>query len=196
MEPKDLKNNSVLVDDYIAGLKECLAELSARDIEEAAGLILEAYKKGRRVFIMGNGGSATTAMHFARDLQIGTAAPGKPRIQATCLADNTAFVTAIANDINYESIFREQLVGVVGKGDVVIGISASGNSPNVLRAIEYANQNGAVTIGLVGFGGGKLKSLAGKSIVISKKNYQMVEDIHMALAHMIPFWLKNEIEKL
>ena len=177
-------------------MKECLEELSPQNIDEIAGVILNAYKKGKSVFLIGNGGSATTAMHFARDLQIGTAIEGKPRIKATCLADNTAFITAIANDINYDSIFKEQLVGQLEKGDVVIGISASGNSPNILQAIEYANQNGAVTIGLIGFGGGKLKGLAHKSIVISRKNYQQVEDVHMALAHMIPCWLKNEIEML
>ncbi len=181
---------------YLGELKECLGELSAGEIEAVAGLILDAYKKGRRVFLMGNGGSAATAAHFARDLQIGTAVAGKPRLKATCLADNMSFVTAIANDINYESIFREQLVGQVEKGDVVIGISASGNSPNVLRAIEYANENGAVTIGLVGFGGGKLKSLAQKSIVLSKQNYQQVEDVHLVLAHIIPGWLRNEISRL
>lgn len=183
-------------EEYLGELKGCLEELSAGEIEAVAGLILEAYKKGRRVFLMGNGGSATTAMHFARDLQMGTAVAGRPRLKATCLADNMAFVTAIANDVNYESIFTEQLVGQAAAGDVVIGISASGNSPNVLRAIDYANGIGAVTIGLIGFGGGKLKGLARKSIVISRKNYQQVEDVHMVLAHIIPCWLKNEISRL
>jgi D-sedoheptulose 7-phosphate isomerase len=158
--------------------------------------MFEAYKKGKRIFIMGNGGSATTAMHFARDLQIGTAVDGKPRVRATCLADNVAFITALANDIGYDRIFEEQLVGQMAEGDVIIGISASGNSPNVLKAIEYARKNGAVTIGLVGFGGGKLKDLAHKSIVLSKKNYQQVEDIHMVLAHIIPCWIKNKINDL
>jgi D-sedoheptulose 7-phosphate isomerase len=145
---------------------------------------------------MGNGGSATTAMHMARDLQIGTAIPGKPRLRATSLADNVAFITAIANDIDYSSIFTEQLIGQMKEGDVVIGISASGNSPNVLKAIEYANDNDAVTIGIIGFGGGKLKELASKSIVLSKKNYQQVEDVHMALAHIIPCWIKEKINEL
>ncbi len=183
-------------EEYLADLKKCLSELSAREIEEVAGIMLDAYRKNKRIFIMGNGGSATTAMHFARDLQIGTAVEGKPRIRTACLADNVAFITAIGNDINYESIFKEQLIGQIEKGDVIIGISASGNSPNVLQAIDYANKNGAITIGFIGFGGGKLKDMARKSLVLSMKKYQQVEDIHMVLAHIISCWLKNEISRL
>ncbi len=185
-----------LVQEYIEGLKKCLEELPTQDIEETANLIFDAYKKGKRIFIMGNGGSATTAIHFARDLQIGTAVAGKPRVQVTCLTDNVALITALANDIDYSCVFEEQLVGELKEGDVVIGISASGNSPNVLRAIEYARKNGAVTIGLIGFGGGKLKKLAHKSIVLSSKDYGQVEDIHMTLAHIIPYLVKKEINDL
>ena len=184
------------IEEYLESLKKCLEELSVADIEEVSGIVFEAYKKGNRTFIMGNGGSATTAMHMARDLQIGTVIPGKPRLRATSLADNVAFITAIANDVDYNSIFTEQLIGQMKEGDVVIGISASGNSPNVLKAIEYANDNGAVTIGIIGFGGGKLKGLAQKSIVLSKNNYQQVEDVHMTLAHIIPCWIKEKINEL
>ncbi|MGD1118537.1 MAG: SIS domain-containing protein [Dehalococcoidales bacterium] len=185
-----------LIEEYLAGLQECLEELSTHDIEEAANIIFDAYRKRKRIFIMGNGGSATTAIHFARDLQIGTAVAGKPRVRANCIADNMAFITSLANDIGYDRIFEEQLIDQLVKGDVVIGISASGNSPNVLRAIEYARKNGAVTIGFIGFGGGKLKDLADKSIVLSKKNYQQVEDAHMVLAHIIPCRIKEKIEAL
>jgi D-sedoheptulose 7-phosphate isomerase len=180
---------------YLKDLNECIAELSSKEIEEVGGIILAAYKKGKRIYLMGNGGSAMTAAHFAQDLQNGAAVKGKPRIKTTCLTSNMAFVTAIANDINYESVFKEQLAGQVEKGDIVIGITASGNSPNVLQAIQYANDNGAVTVGLIGFGGGKLKDLAQKSIVLSSKSYQRVEDVHMVLAHIISGWLKNEISK-
>jgi len=185
-----------LVKEYLGGLKTCIDELSPQDIEAMANIIFDAYKKGKRVFVMGNGGSATTAMHFALDLQIGTAVAGKPRLRATCLADNVAFITALANDISYDSIFEEQLIGQLEDGDVVIGISASGNSPNILRGVEYARKNGAITIGFIGFGGGKLKNLVDKSIVLSKKNYQQVEDVHMVLAHIIPTWLKEKITGL
>ena len=185
-----------LIKEYIEGLKKCIEELSIRDIEETASIISDASKKGKRIFIMGNGGSATTATHFARDLQIGTAVAGNPRLRVTCLADNVASITSIANDINYESIFVEQLIGQLEEGDVVIGISASGNSPNVLKAIEYARQNGAVTIGFIGFGGGKLKELTHKSIILSSKDYGQVEDVHMALVHIIRCWVREEINNL
>ena len=185
-----------LAKEYIEGLNKCIDELSPLEIEETAGIIFSAFKKGNRIFIMGNGGSATTAMHFARDLQIGTAAAGQPRLRVTCLAANVASITSVANDISYDCIFEEQLIGQLEAGDVVIGLSASGNSPNVLRAMEYARQNGALTIGFIGFGGGKLKGLCQKSIILSSKDYGQVEDIHMVLSHIIPCYIKKEIKEL
>ena len=185
-----------LIQEYIKGLTECLEELAGHNIEQVADIVFDAYQKGKRIFIIGNGGSATTALHFARDLQIGAAVAGKPRIRALSLTDNVAFITALANDIDYSSIFEEQLVGQLEEGDVVIGISASGNSPNVLKAIDYAQRNGAVTIGFIGFGGGKLKELAHKSIVLSSKDYGQVEDIHLSLAHIISYLVKEKIKEL
>jgi D-sedoheptulose 7-phosphate isomerase len=185
-----------LVKEYIEGLKKCIDELTPRDIEETAGIIFAAFKNGKRIFVMGNGGSATTAIHFARDLQIGTAIAGKPRLRVTCLADNVASITSVANDISYDCIFEEQLISQLDAGDAVIGISASGNSPNVLRAMEYARQNGALTIGFIGFGGGKLKNLCKKSIVLSSKDYGQIEDIHMVLSHIIPYFIKKELKEL
>lgn len=182
-----------IVQDYIKGLVECLEELSGQNIEEIADIIFDAWKKRKQVFIMGNGGSATTASHFARDLQIGVAAEGKPRVRAVSLVDNVALITALANDIDYPSIFEEQLVGQLGERDVVIGISASGNSPNILKAIEYAQQNGAITIGFIGFGGGKLKDRVHKFIVLSSKDYGQVEDIHLSLAHIISYLVREKI---
>jgi len=184
-----------LVQEYIEGLKKCLEELASQNIEEIVDIIFDAYKKGKCIFIMGNGGSATTALHFARDLQIGTAVAGKPRIRVISLTANVALLTALANDIDYSSIFEEQLVGQVEEGDVVIGISASGNSPNVLKAMDCARRGGAVTIGLVGFAGGKLKELAHKSIVLSSKDYGQVEDIHLILAHIISYQVKEKIRE-
>ena len=182
-----------IIQDYIKDLIECLEELSQQNIEEIANIVFDAWKKEKRVFIMGNGGSATTASHFARDLQIGVAVRGKPHIRASSLADNVALITALANDIGYSSIFEEQLTGQLEEGDVVIGISASGNSSNVLKPIEYARKNGAITIGFIGFGGGKLKELAHKSIVVSSRDYGQVEDIHLSLAHIISYLVKERI---
>jgi len=184
-----------VIQDYIKGLIGCLEELSLQNIEEIANVIFDARKKGKRVFIMGNGGSAATALHFARDLQIGTAVGGKPRVRALSLVDNVVLITALANDINYESTFKGQLIGQLEEGDVVIGISASGNSPNVLKAIEYARKNGTITIGFIGFDGGKLKGLAHKSIVLSSRDYGQVEDIHLSLAHIISYLVKEKIKE-
>jgi len=184
-----------IVSNYIEGLSGCLKELSRQDIDGIAEAIFAAYKKGRQIFIMGNGGSAATASHFARDLTIGTRAKGKPRIQAASLTDSVVMVTALANDVDYSSIFQEQLIGHVQKGDVAIGISASGNSPNVLKGMAFARSQGAVTIGLIGFGGGKLKELSDKAIILSSRDYGQVEDIHMALAHMIAYILREKLEQ-
>jgi len=181
------------VQEYIDGLIECVNELSPQDIEEAVGIIIDAWKKGRQVFILGNGGSATTAGHFARDLQIGTASKGKPRVRACSLADSVAFITALGNDIDYSAIFEEQLVGQMVEGDVVIGITCSGNSSNVLKAIEYAGRNGATTIGIIGFGGGKLKAMVDKSIVLSSSDYRQLEDVHLGVAHMISYLVEERI---
>ncbi len=174
-----------MVQEYIAGVKESLSEVSAEQVEEIVDIIVNAWVRRKRIFVMGNGGSATTASHFARDLQIGTGRENKPRIRAVCLTDSVALITSLANDKDYASIFSEQLTDQLEPGDVVIGISASGNSLNVLKAIEYAREKGAITIGLVGFGGGRLKALADKAIVLSKKDYRQVEDVHMVLAHVI-----------
>lgn len=182
-----------VIQNYIKGLMECLQELSRQNIGEIADMIFDAWKEGKRIFIMGNGGSATTASHFARDLQIGAAVEGKARIRALSLTDNVALITALANDIDYSSVFEQQLVGQLEEGDVVIGISASGNSSNVLRAMEYARRNGAMTIGFIGFGGGKLKELVHKAIILSSRDYGQVEDIHLSLAHIISYLVKGRI---
>lgn len=186
-----LKNK--IIEDYLKGLHACLDEISRQDIEGIADIIFTAYKKGKQVFIMGNGGSATTACHFARDLQMGTAVEGKPRIKAFSLTDNVAIITALANDIDYSSIFKEQLVGQVGDGDVVIGISASGNSLNVVKAIEFARSQGAITVGFIGFGGGKLKELVHKAVILSSRDYGQVEDVHLSLDHIVSYLVRERI---
>ena len=109
------------------------------------------------------------------------------------MTGNIALITALANDVDYSSIFEEQLVDSLHEGDVVIGISASGNSLNVLKAVEFARNNGALTIGFIGFGGGKLKELVHKGIVLSSKDYGQVEDAHLSLAHAISYLVKERI---
>lgn len=184
---------SGIVQNYFDGLQRCLAELSGPDIEEIANIIYEAHKRDKQVFIMGNGGSASTASHFACDLGKGTVIEGKRRLRVVSLTDNIPLVSAIANDIDYSSIFVEQLANLLNEGDVLIGISASGNSPNILSAIEFGHCKGAITIGLIGFGGGKLKQLTDKCIVLSSRDYEQVEDTHLILAHIISCVVRERI---
>ncbi|MAG14869.1 MAG: SIS domain-containing protein [Dehalococcoidales bacterium] len=184
-----------IVQSYLKGLTGCLEELSRweAEIERAADIIFAAYQKGKQVFIMGNGGSASTASHCALGFAKQSAVMGKPRLKAKSLADNIGLITAWGNDADYSSVFLEQLRDQLAPGDVVIGISASGNSPNVLRAVEYAKEEGAATITLIGFGGGKLKQLADESIALSSRDYGQVEDAHLALTHILSDFLKEKI---
>ncbi len=188
-----MKSEHEIIGDYLKGLRFCLEEIAEKDIIEIVDIIMKACSDGKKVIFMGNGGSATTASHFARDISIGTAKEGKPRVRAISLADSIAAITSLANDVGYNSVFKEQLIGQVDKGDVVIGISASGNSPNVLEAMEYARSAGAVTVGFIGFGGGKLKELSDKSIVLSSRDYGQVEDAHLVLDHIFTCLIKERI---
>jgi D-sedoheptulose 7-phosphate isomerase len=188
-----MKSEHEIIGDYLKGLRSCLDEIAEKDVIEIVDIIMKACSDGKKVIFMGNGGSATTASHFARDISIGTAKEGKPRVRAISLADSIAAITSLANDVGYNSVFKEQLIGQVDKGDVVIGISASGNSPNVLEAMEYARSAGAVTVGFIGFGGGKLKELSDKSIVLSSRDYGQVEDTHLVLDHIFTCLVKERI---
>src|SRR5713226_3827083 len=133
---------------YFSGLEQMLRAISLAHLERVLRLLEEAYLNGRRIFIMGNGGSAATASHFALDLAKNTIVPGAPRLKAISLTDHVPLITAWSNDTAYEHIFEEQLANLIEPGDVVIGISASGNSPNVINGLRFAKQSGAATIGL------------------------------------------------
>jgi D-sedoheptulose 7-phosphate isomerase len=134
---------------------------------------------------LGNGGSAATASHFACDLGKNTLADGLPCFRALSLADNTALMTAWANDTAYDNLFCGQLQTLLQPEDVVIGLSASGNSPNVLRAMQMARERGAVTVGLTGFAGGRLKDLVDLAIVVPSQCMEQIEDLHLVLEHVV-----------
>jgi D-sedoheptulose 7-phosphate isomerase len=178
---------------YRTGLAQCHDELSVERLERVAEILLRAQREGRRVFFLGNGGSATTATHMAVDFGKGTALAGLPRLRAISLTDNVGMITAWANDANYEAVFKEQLENLLESLDIVIAISASGNSPNVLKAVEFGRKRGAVTIGLIGFGGGKLKDLVDIDITVSSQNYGQVEDFHLTLFHILSQYLRERI---
>ena len=171
--------------DYAAGIKHTLDKMPWERVEQVLDVLDEARLAGRKVFVFGNGGSASTATHMACDLSKNTAMPGTPRLRTLALNDNMALFSALGNDLGYENVFAEQLATLVDPGDVVIAISASGNSPNVLKAIGVATEQGATTIGLSGYAGGKLAKLVDYSIVAENNCIEQVEDVHLILEHMI-----------
>jgi D-sedoheptulose 7-phosphate isomerase len=178
---------------YLQSVDQTLHEISLDDLQGVTDAIEDAYHRGKQVFIFGNGGSASTASHFACDLGKGTAFEGKPRFKVMSLNDNVPLMTAIGNDFGFEHLFVEQLQGLLQEGDVVILISGSGNSENLLKAAHYANSRGAITIAFLGFGGGKLKDIVKKHITVASKDYEVVEPIHLILEHIISFYLKEKL---
>lgn len=176
---------------YISEVSTTLEELPMEKIAQVVELLEEARLKARRVFIFGNGGSATTASHFASDLAKGAICPGKPRLKAFALTDNIALFSAWANDTSYENVFAEQLENFIEPGDIAIGISGSGNSPNVLNGIKVAKAKGATTIGFIGFDGGKLKELVDIAVIVPSHNMEQVEDIHLLMEHVITTCLRQ-----
>jgi D-sedoheptulose 7-phosphate isomerase len=153
---------------------------------------MEAYQADRQIFVIGNGGSASTASHIACDLGKGTSLPGKRRFRVISLTDNVATMTAWSNDVCYEDVFVEQLKNLVNPGDLAIGISASGNSENVIRAIGHARAIGCKTIGWTGFDGGKLAQITDVSVVVDSHEYGPVEDVHLILNHVLHAWMREE----
>ena len=178
---------------YIEGLQKTLDQLPEDRIHQVIEILHTARLERRQVFIMGNGGSASTASHFACDLGKNTRSAAVPNFKVIALTDNMAIFSALANDEGYESVFAQQLISFVQPGDIVIGISASGKSPNVLRAIEAANQSGAITVGFTGFDGGRLGDMAQIHIHVPSNSIEQVEDIHLALEHMISQALREQV---
>jgi D-sedoheptulose 7-phosphate isomerase len=178
---------------YIVELHHTLDNLPVEQIEQVIQVLEQARLERRQVFIMGNGGSAATATHFVCDLAKNTRRSDCPRFCVIGLTDNMAIFSAYANDEGYESAFAQQLANLVHPGDVVIGISTSGNSPNVLHAIELANRVGATTVGLTGFDGGRLGGMVSIHVHVPSDVIEHVEDTHLALEHMICKALREEV---
>ncbi len=169
---------------YCTGLSKALESVPPERFEEFVHLLENAYQEGRQVFLMGNGGSGSTASHVTCDLNKGVSYGRQKRFRVICLNDNLATLTAYANDVSYEDAFVEQLKNFLRAGDLVVGISASGNSPNVLKAIAYANGLGAHTVGLCAFKGGKLAGMVRTPILAPVHDMQKAEDVHMILLHV------------
>lgn len=182
---------------YLSYLSELLCVLDFKAVEKVIEVFQSARANGKTIFFVGNGGSAATCSHFAEDLALGTFIAGKTPFKALSLIDNPAYISALGNDEGYENIFVGQMRNLFTKGDILVGISASGNSPNVIKAIEYANDNGGISIGFLGFDGGKMKEICYHYINVKteKGEYGVVEDIHLALSHLITTYLKFVIDR-
>jgi len=179
---------------YFGQVKRVIDELDLEKIQKIAEKIYYAYKNDRQIFIMGNGGSASTASHFACDLGKGTLEnvynDGEKRFRVISLTDNVATLMAFGNDLCFEDVFVQQLRNLINPGDVVIGISGSGNSANIIKAIEYAKKCKAKTIGFLGFKtGGKLRNMVDYEITVQDEHYGRIEDIHLMLEHLIISYL-------
>lgn len=171
--------------EYIDELKNVLDGFPHDQFERLIDAMMDAYREDKKMFVMGNGGSAATASHWVCDVNKGCSLQEEKRFKMFCLNDNIPTLLAYANDLSYEDVFVEQLKNFFETGDVVIGISGSGNSGNVLKAIEYANKNKGKTVGLCGYSGGKLYGMVDIPILVKVNDMQKVEDVHMIVVHML-----------
>ena len=181
------------VETYLTQLQKTIANLSTELIDQAIAILLECAHSGHKVFICGNGGSAATASHFACDLAKNTVVRGAPAFRVIALTDNMALMTAWANDTAYDNVFAAQLTSLVEPDDVVIGISCSGNSGNVLKAMATARQHGATTIGFTGDQGGQLKEQVDLCIQVPSPRIEQQEDVHLILEHCICAAIRDEL---
>ena len=179
---------------YLDELMEIKNKLDIKTFTKITEILFDAYNNGKKIFVFGNGGSASTASHFACDLNKCACENSEKKFKVISLADNIPTMLAIANDINYESIFSYQLANFFEKGDLAVGISGSGNSENVIKGINFCNEHGGTTIGISGFGGGRLAETAQIPMIIPSSDMQKTEDYHMILVHIFMRALKNIIE--
>jgi D-sedoheptulose 7-phosphate isomerase len=183
------------INTYLGGLTEALGSISPAEVAQVVDLLLEAGERGSMIFVCGNGGSASTASHMACDLAKGARVAGFPPFRAIALTDSLPQLTAWANDTSYDNCFAGQLEGLGRPGDLLIAISGSGNSPNVLNAVEVARNLGMNTVGFAGFNGGKLKDLVDYALVIPASNIEQVEDVHLVLEHTICITLRYTLQE-
>jgi D-sedoheptulose 7-phosphate isomerase len=185
-----------LIQNYISTLQLTMDQLPQQLIVDVIDVLQRARRKGNQVFILGNGGSASTASHFVCDLAKNTRQEGLPHFRVIGLTDNMAMFSALANDEGYENVFSEQLASLIRPRDIVIAISASGNSKNVINAAETAHNYGATVIGFTGFDGGRLGQLAHINIQVNSNIIEHVEDIHLMLEHLIVSSIKSQGQRV
>ena len=181
---------------YSSYLQNAINSVDEKEINQLCDLLFDAYTNEKMVFVIGNGGSAANASHFAQDLAKGTRPhlASAKRIKALSLADNIAFISALGNDDGYDTKFEQQLRTFAKPGDLLVAISGSGNSPNILAAINWANENGLTTIGITGFGGGKLKELNHHSMHVPLNDMCTAESVHSVLLHYVVLALSEKLK--
>lgn len=172
---------------YLAKLSALLQTIEPRQVEAVGALLTAARAEGRQVFIIGNGGSAALASHLAVDFGKGCSRNREKRFRVLSLTDNVPWMTALSNDISYEDVFVEQLRNYADKGDILLAISSSGNSKNILKALQYANQIGCETVGISGFAGGKLKDMVKHHVLIKADHMGLIEDGQMIVGHILVY---------
>lgn len=170
---------------YLKHLTQMIGMLDHEEIEHAVDLIKSSWQKGRKIIVCGNGGSALTASHYVNDWNKTTYLATRTPFRGHSLSDNTGLITAYANDMSYADIYSEQLKNLMDAGDLVIAVSGSGNSENVVRAVQYANANGGITLAVCGYDGGKIKTLAQHSLWIRSFDMQICEDLHFVFGHIV-----------
>jgi D-sedoheptulose 7-phosphate isomerase len=187
---------------YVGEVQDILGRLPLEQLQAICDALYRAYENDQTIFVFGNGGSAALASHLACDLGKGTHAPCPPtldmsgvrRIKVFSVTDNVPMITAWANDAAYEDIFVEQIENFIRPGDVAFGISGSGNSPNVLKALQLARERNATTVGFTGFQGGKMRNLLDYGIVVPSNSMQQIEDVHLVMGHLVFLNLRDRVQ--
>lgn len=185
----------LIIHEYRAGLQTVLDALPVADVSVLIGMLEMAYEDGRHVFVVGNGGSAATASHLACDLAKTVHGSQRhaavKRFRILALTDNMPLITAYGNDAGFETIFAEPLRNLASEGDMLIAITGSGNSPNIIAAVNVARELGLQSVGLLGFAGGQAARLVDHAIIVDSDNYGHIEDAHMVLVHLVTQYFKR-----
>jgi D-sedoheptulose 7-phosphate isomerase len=184
-----------MLEDYIREEKDMLESLDLDKVRVLAKKIVDTSEGGKTTYIIGNGGSASSASHWACDLSKGTLKkhydPNQKRLRVVSLVDNVPLCTALGNDLGYDEVFSQQLKNLISRDDLLMAISGSGNSKNIINAVDVAKRSGAYVFSLLGFDGGELEHMSDDSIVIPSKNYGIIEDVHLTIGHLLTESIKN-----
>ncbi len=186
-----MKDPKQTIGQYFTAMKAVIDSFPSNDLIRFLEVLEDARENEKTIFVCGNGGSWATASHMVCDFGKNTRIPGQKRMIVLGLGDNIPSLTAYANDEGYDRVFAEPAISLMKKDDVLIAISGSGNSPNVLRAVEVANNVGGITLGLTGFQGGKLKGLVDHCLVVPSDSMEMIEDFHMIVDHILTICLRG-----